>query len=57
MTKPALTLSAVALASLLSACVSGGGGTSSAQGQTVNDPSFSGVTNTEATDSSYSPAE
>ena len=49
---PALLLSAA----LLAGCVAGGGAPAGDPlGEQVNDPSFSGVTNTEAQDSSYTP--
>ena len=42
-------------AALLSGCVANGNPGGGAVGETVNDPDFSGVTNTEALDDSYSP--
>ena len=57
MTDTKLRASALLLVSaLLAGCVAGGGApASSPRGETVNDPDFSGVTNTEALDDSYTP--
>ena len=58
MTRPAASALALLLAAAaLAGCVapSGPGANSSATGTQINDPSFSGVTDTTATDNSYTP--
>ena len=56
MPNPITSAALLLMAAVLAGCVAGGGSVeSSAMGEQVNDPGFSGVTNTEALDDSYTP--